>query len=81
MEGLISMNTKFTLDETPYYEAILFPNGDRAFFLVHSGHGMHSDVMRLAKEVVSLLNEHVTPARQLEVCPYSLPVDPRNLTR
>ena len=74
------INTKFTLDETPYYEAICFPNGDRALFLVHSGHGLHSDTMRLAKKVVELLNQ-VDVKEQLVICPYHLNVDPRNLSK
>lgn len=74
------MNTKFTFDETPYYEAICFPNGQRAFFLAHGGHGMHSDTMRLARAVVDMLNQ-MDPKKQLEICPYHLNVDPRNLSK
>lgn len=73
------MNTKFTLDETPYYEAICFPNGHRALFLVHDGHGLHSDVVRVAKLCVELLNQ-VDVKEQLKICPYHLNVDPRNIT-
>jgi len=74
------MNTKFTLNETPYEEAICFPNGHRALFLAHSGHGMHSDTMRLAKVVVDLLNS-LPVKQQLDICPYHLNVDPRRITK
>lgn len=74
------MNTKFTFNETPYEEAICFPNGHRALFLVHSGHGLHSDTVRLARLVVDLLNG-VDVKKQLEICPYHLNVDPRKLSK
>ncbi len=74
------MNTKFTLNETAYEEAICFPNGHRAFFLAHSGHGMHSDTVRLAKIVVELLNQ-LPVKQQLEICPYHLNVDVRKLDK
>lgn len=46
----------FTKDDTPYYEAILFPDRTRAFFLVESGHGMPARTSRLADKVIELLN-------------------------
>lgn len=74
------MNTKFTYDDTPYYESILFPNGERIMMLAHSGHGMHSDTVRVAKKVVELLNQ--LPVKdQLVLCPYHLNVDPRRLSK
>jgi len=74
------MNTKFTLDNTPYYEAILFPNGHRAFFMVHDGHGLHSDTVRLAEKIIELLNA-LDPKEQLKICPYHLNIDPRKLEK
>lgn len=46
----------FSKDDTPYSEAILYPDGTRAFFLVESGLGMPAKTSRLADKVIELLN-------------------------
>lgn len=46
----------FKIDDTLHYEAILHPDGTRAFFLVTSGFGMPTKTVRLAEKVVEMLN-------------------------
>jgi hypothetical protein len=47
---------KFKKDNTAYSEAILYPDGTRAFFLVETGHGIPAKTSRLADKVIELLN-------------------------
>jgi serine/threonine protein phosphatase PrpC len=58
----------FTLDHKIYEEAICFPSGQRAFFLVPDGHGLHADTIRLAQLVVELLNQQ-PPEKLRTICP------------
>lgn len=47
---------EFSYDDSVNYEAILYPDGTRAFFLVPSGFGMPSKTIKLANHVINHLN-------------------------
>lgn len=54
----------FSKDNTPYHEAILYPDGSRLFFLAESGIGMPAKTSRLADKVIQLLNAIPTDEMQ-----------------
>ncbi len=67
----------FTLDPKIYEEAICFPDGQRASFLVPDGHGLHVDTLRLAALVVELLNQQ-PPEKLHLICPSHLQQQPHD---